>query len=88
MGMNHISLQAATIICLWQKSHTPCLEHGYGLISVAYVADNGTDRQRIRDGSVPTVQLPRRRDYFFLGGRVFGSYVVLASNIDSLSPVL
>ena len=50
MGMIHISLQAATIICLWQKSHTACLEQGYGRGSMVYVADNGTDRKLLRDG--------------------------------------
>jgi len=28
MGMTHISLQAPPNICLWQKSHSACLQSG------------------------------------------------------------
>ena len=89
MGMIHISLQAATNICLWQKSHTACLQRGDGQGSAAYVAENRIDREMKsgwRSANRPTTS--ERAPYFFLGGRVFGSYVVLASNIDSLSPEL
>jgi hypothetical protein len=72
--MIHISLQVAPNICLWQKSHSTCLQSADEFDISGYVADNGVDSRWMKEwqgANSPTTLAPA--SYFFRGGKVFGS---------------